>query len=67
MGVLKTLKINQCYLAHNQVPNNADREIADKWLKRIIKKYKKNNYPKKYKDIEIEGEEEEEESNKINK
>ena len=47
--------------------NNADREIADKWLKRIIKKYKKNNYPKKYKDIEIEGEEEEEEDNKINK
>ena len=50
------------------MPNNADREIADKWLKRIIKKYKKNNYPKKYKDIEIEGEEEEEEEgNKINK
>ena len=63
----KTLQINQCYLAHNKVPNNADREIADKWLKRIIKKYKKNNYPKKYKDIEIEGEEEEKEDNKINK
>lgn len=63
----KTLLINQCYLAHNKVPNSGDREIADKWLKRIIKKYKKNNYPKKYKDIEIEGEEEEKEDNKINK